>query len=230
MKPFLVRTSGALAVAALALSMSFGGVSAARAEEQQIVFLQGQEMALVPVKSIEALEQRIAYLEETVKSLTEAWQHIDTHRVCASDPKSESETCLTKSQLDALIAAQPSVAQANAEAPAAEAPIAEAPIAEAPVAEAPVAEAPVAEAPAPEVPTVVAVAPPPTVEPVESMVTVESAEPPAAVVASEAQQDEPEQTGSITLLAPSAPAEAQTQVEAQPQAETEPAESPAPKE
>ena len=221
MKPFLVRTSGALAVAALALSMSFGGVSAARAEEQQIVFLQGQEMALVPVKSIEALEQRIAYLEETVKSLTEAWQHIDTHRVCASDPKSESETCLTKSQLDALIAAQPSVA---------EAPAAEAPVAEAPVAEAPVAEAPVAEAPAPEVPTVVAVAPPPTVEPVESMATVESAEPPAAVVASEAQQGEPEQTGSITLLAPPAPAEAQPQVEAQPQAETEPAESPAPKE
>ena len=216
MKPFLVRTSGALAVAALALSMSFGGVSAARAEEQQIVFLQGQEMALVPVKSIEALEQRIAYLEETVKSLTEAWQHIDTHRVCASDPKSESETCLTKSQLDALIAAQPSVA--------------EAPAAEAPAAEAPVAEAPVAEAPAPEVPTVVAVAPPPTVEPVESMATVESAEPPAAVVASEAQQGEPEQTGSITLLAPPAPAEAQPQVEAQPQAETEPAESPAPKE
>jgi hypothetical protein len=50
-------------------------------------------------------------LEETVKSLTEAWQHIDTHRVCASDPKGESETCLTKPQLDALIAAQPGVAQ-----------------------------------------------------------------------------------------------------------------------
>lgn len=203
MKPFLVRTSGALAVAALALSMSFGGVSAARAEEPQTVFLQGQEMALVPVKSIEALEKRIAYLEETVKSLTEAWQHIDTHRICASDPNGESETCLTKPQLDALIAAQPPVAQAAAEAPAAEVPA---------------PEAPVAEAPAPEAPTVVAVTPPPTVEPVENMATVEAVEPPPAVLASEAQQDEPEQTGSITLLAPPAPADAQ------PQAETEPAE------
>ena|SRR5215471_12321796 len=189
MKPFLVRTSGALAFAALALSLSFGGVSAARAEESQTIFQQGQEMALVPVKSIEALEQRIAYLEETVAALTEAWRHIDTHRICASDPKGESETCLTKSQLDALLATQPPVTQAAVEPPAAEAPAAEAP-------------------------AVIAVAPPPPVEPVESVATVEAVEPPVAVVASEAQQDEPEQTGSIKPLAPTALADEQPQAEA----------------
>ena len=228
LKPFFVRASGALAVAALVLSSSLAGASAARAEEPQTVILQGQEMALVPLKSIEALEQRIARLEETVAALTEAWQHIDTHRICATDPRGESETCVTKSQLDALLAAQPPAAQAAAEpatkeAPVAEAPVAEAPLAEAPLAEAPLAEAPVAEAPTvaaqaptaeaptPEAAAVIAVAPPPVLEPAESVATVEAAAPPVAV-ASEAQQDEPEHTGSIAHLAPA---------QAQPQAETE---------
>ena len=223
LKPFFVRASGALAIAALVLSSSLAGASAARAEEPQTIILQGQEMALVPLKSIEALEQRIAHLEETVASLTEAWQHIDTHRICATDPRGESETCVTKSQLDALLAAQPPAAQAAAEpatkeAPVAEAPVAEAPLAEAPLAEAPVAEAPTvaaqaptAEAPTPEAAAVIAVAPPPVLEPAESVATVEAAAPPVAV-ASEAQQDEPEHTGSIAHLAPA---------QAQPQAETE---------
>ena len=223
LKPFFVRASGALAVAALVLSSSLAGASAARAEEPQTIILQGQEMALVPLKSIEALEQRIARLEETVAALTEAWQHIDTHRICATDPRGESETCVTKSQLDALLAAQPPAAQAAAEpatkeAPVAEAPVAEAPLAEAPLAEAPVAEAPTvaaqaptAEAPTPEAAAVIAVAPPPVLEPAESVATVEAAAPPVAV-ASEAQQDEPEHTGSIAHLAPA---------QAQPQAETE---------
>jgi len=228
LKPFFVRASGALAIAALVLSSSLAGASAARAEEPQTVILQGQEMALVPLKSIEALEQRIARLEETVAALTEAWQHIDTHRICATDPRGESETCVTKSQLDALLAAQPPAAQAAAEpatkeAPVAEAPVAEAPLAEAPLAEAPLAEAPVAEAPTvaaqaptaeaptPEAAAVIAVAPPPVLEPAESVATVEAAAPPVAV-ASEAQQDEPEHTGSIAHLAPA---------QAQPQAETE---------
>ena len=207
--PFFVRASGALAVAALMLSSSLAGASAARAEELQTVILQGQEMALVPLKSIEALEQRIAHLEETVASLTEAWQHIDTHRICATDPRGESETCVTKSQLDALLAAQPAMAQAAAEPAAKEAPVAEAPVAEAPTV---AAQVPTAEAPTPEAPAVIAVAPPPVLEPAESVATVEPAAPPAAVAASEAQEDEPEHTGSIAPLAPA---------QAQPPAETE---------
>jgi hypothetical protein len=207
--PFFVRASGALAVAALMLSSSLAGASAARAEELQTVILQGQEMALVPLKSIEALEQRIAHLEETVASLTEAWQHIDTHRICATDPRGESETCVTKSQLDALLAAQPAMAQAAAEPAAKEAPVAEAPVAEAPTV---AAQVPTAEAPTPEAPAVIAVAPPPVLEGAESVATVEAAAPPVAVAASQAQEDEPEHTGSIAPLAPA---------QAQPPAETE---------
>ena len=209
LKPFFVRASGALAVAALMLSSSLAGASAARAEELQTVILQGQEMALVPLKSIEALEQRIAHLEETVASLTEAWQHIDTHRICATDPRGESETCVTKSQLDALLAAQPAMAQAAAEPAAKEAPVAEAPVAEAPTV---AAQVPTAEAPTPEAPAVIAVAPPPVLEGAESVATVEAAAPPVAVAASQAQEDEPEHTGSIAPLAPA---------QAQPPAETE---------
>ena len=207
--PFFVRASGALAVAALMLSSSLAGASAARAEEPQTVILQGQEMALVPLKSIEALEQRIARLEETVAALTEAWQHIDTHRICATDPRGESETCVTKSQLDALLAAQPAMAQAAAEPAAKEAPVAEAPVAEAPTV---AAQVPTAEAPTPEAPAVIAVAPPPVLEGAESVATVEAAAPPVAVAASQAQEDEPEHTGSIAPLAPA---------QAQPPAETE---------
>jgi len=209
LKPFFVRASGALAVAALVLSSSLAGASAARAEEPQTIILQGQEMALVPLKSIEALEQRIAHLEETVASLTEAWQHIDTHRICATDPRGESETCVTKSQLDALLAAQPAMAQAAAEPAAKEAPVAEAPVAEAPTV---AAQVPTAEAPTPEAPAVIAVAPPPVLEGAESVATVEAAAPPVAVAASQAQEDEPEHTGSIAPLAPA---------QAQPPAETE---------
>jgi len=193
----------------LMLSSSLAGASAARAEELQTVILQGQEMALVPLKSIEALEQRIAHLEETVASLTEAWQHIDTHRICATDPRGESETCVTKSQLDALLAAQPAMAQAAAEPAAKEAPVAEAPVAEAPTV---AAQVPTAEAPTPEAPAVIAVAPPPVLEGAESVATVEAAAPPVAVAASQAQEDEPEHTGSIAPLAPA---------QAQPPAETE---------
>ena len=209
LKPFFVRASGALAVAALVLSSSLAGASAARAEEPQTIILQGQEMALVPLKSIEALEQRVAYLEETVAALTAAWQHIDKHRICATDPKGESETCVTKSQLDALLAAQPPAAQAAAEPATKEAPVAEAPVAEAPTV---AAQVPTAEAPTPEAPAVIAVAPPPVLEGAESVATVEAAAPPVAVAASQAQEDEPEHTGSIAPLAPA---------QAQPPAETE---------
>jgi hypothetical protein len=59
-------------------------------------------MVLVPVKVVETLEQRIIFLEETVAALTESWQHIDTHRLCVSDDS--AETCITKSQLDVLLA------------------------------------------------------------------------------------------------------------------------------
>ncbi|HEY6254808.1 MAG TPA: hypothetical protein VIY51_03355 [Xanthobacteraceae bacterium] len=179
LKSILVSTSGAFAVAAVALSLTFGGTSAVRADDRQIVFVEGQEMALVPLKSIEALEQRVVYLEETVTSLTQAWQHIDTHHICVSDYKGETETCLTKHQLDDLLAMRTPVAGEQA----------------------------------------AIAAPPPAAEPVETVATVEEAQPPAAIIASEARQDEPEQTGSIGAVAPPAPAEAPGEATALPQSE-----------
>jgi TolA-binding protein len=190
MKPFVVRTSFVLAAAALAFSLTFGGTSAARADEPQTVILEGQEMTLVPVQSIEAMQKRIAYLEETVNSLTEAWQHIDTHHLCVSDLKDEDETCISKRQLDKLLALRAPATEASAASPA--------PATEASV----VSSAPVAEVA------------PPKVEPVESVATVEATEPPPAVIASEAQ--EPEHTGSITpAAAPSSEAPAPVEEAAQ---------------
>jgi hypothetical protein len=59
-------------------------------------------MVLVPVKTIDALEQRVKYLEKSVADLTESWQHINTHRLCVSDD-SGAETCITKAQLDSVL-------------------------------------------------------------------------------------------------------------------------------
>ena len=69
---------------------------------------------MVPVKTVETLEQRVIFLEETVEALTEFWQHIDTHRLCVSDDGG-AETCITKAQLDVFLT---QVAQAKISAPA----------------------------------------------------------------------------------------------------------------
>ena len=71
-----------------------------------------QDTVLIPVKDVQALEQRIIYLEEKVAAFTEAWQHIDTHRLCVSDD-SGAETCITKPQLDALLSSQTHAAEAS---------------------------------------------------------------------------------------------------------------------
>jgi hypothetical protein len=62
---------------------------------------------------MQTLEQRVIFLEETVAAITESWQHIDTHRLCIFDDG--SETCITKAQLDILLA---KLAQADTGPPA----------------------------------------------------------------------------------------------------------------
>jgi hypothetical protein len=101
-----------LAVAALALACTLGASQASRAEEGEALAAPAQDMVLVSAKSIEALEQRVIYLEETVASLTDAWQHIDTHRICVSDATGSTETCLTKPELDALLVNKAAPAEA----------------------------------------------------------------------------------------------------------------------
>jgi hypothetical protein len=122
MKSVLVRPSVA-AAAMLAVWFTLGSSQIARAEEPETLSAPAQEMILVPAKDVQALQQRIAYLEEAVTALTESWQHIDTHRLCVSDD-SGAETCITKAQLDVFLALaqinEPAVSQEAKVAPPAE--------------------------------------------------------------------------------------------------------------
>lgn len=104
MKSRLLRPSVA---AAAVLAFCFMGAQVVRAEEA--LAPPAQEMVLVPAKVVETLEQRVIFLEETVAALTESWQHIETHRLCVSDDS--SETCISKAQLDIILAR---LAQADA--------------------------------------------------------------------------------------------------------------------
>jgi hypothetical protein len=116
------------AVAAAMLAwLTFGGSQAVRADDSDILAPPGQDMILVSAKTMNELEQRVIFLEETVAALTESWQHIDTHRLCVSDDSGATETCISKPQLDALLIqlaqakiSQPSVAEVAAVAPPAE--------------------------------------------------------------------------------------------------------------
>jgi hypothetical protein len=125
-KSVLVRPSASAAAAVLAVWFTFGSSQIARAEDPETLSPPAQEMILVPAKDVEALQQRVAYLEETVTALTESWQHIDTHRICVSDD-SGAETCITKAQLDAFLSqsaqaqvGEPAVSQEAKVAPPAE--------------------------------------------------------------------------------------------------------------
>jgi hypothetical protein len=118
LKPRFARPCLAAAVM-LAFCLTFGA-QAVRAEVSDNPSVPGQDMILVPAKTVSELEQRIIYLEENVAALTESWQHINTHRLCVSDD-SGAETCISKSQLDALLV---QFGQAKIDAPAQEAALA----------------------------------------------------------------------------------------------------------
>ena len=126
MRSRLLRSSAAIAGAAIfAFWLTFGS-QVVRADDAETIAPPGQDMVLMPVKNIDALEQRIKYLEESVAALTESWQHVNTHRLCVSDD-SGAETCITKAQLDSFLSkeahaeiSQPAVTEeANASPPAA---------------------------------------------------------------------------------------------------------------
>jgi hypothetical protein len=103
MRSRFLNSSAAIAAAAmLAFWFTFGGPQVVRADDPESASFPGQKMVLVPAKSIDALEHRVIYLEETVAALSERWQHISTHRLCVSDD-SGAETCITKAQLDSFL-------------------------------------------------------------------------------------------------------------------------------
>jgi hypothetical protein len=122
-KSVLVRPFVAAAVLAAWFAL---GSQAARAEDPETLSAPAQEMILVPANDVHALEQRVAYLEETVTALTESWQHIETHRLCVSDARG-AQTCITKAQLDVFLSqsaqaqtGEPAVSQEAKVAPPAE--------------------------------------------------------------------------------------------------------------
>ena len=120
MRSRFLSSSAAIATAAiLAFWFTFGS-QVVRADDPGAL---GQEMALVPVKTIDALEQRVKYLEKSVADLTESWQHINTHRLCVSDDGG-AETCITKAQLDSVLSkeahaeiSQPAVTEEGSASP-----------------------------------------------------------------------------------------------------------------
>jgi hypothetical protein len=125
MRSRFLRSSAAIATAAiLAFFFTFGS-QVVRADET--IAPPGQDTILMPAKNIDALEQRIKYLEESVAALSESWQHINTHRLCVSDD-SGAETCITKAQLDVFLSqsaqtkiSEPALSQEAKIAPPAEA-------------------------------------------------------------------------------------------------------------
>jgi hypothetical protein len=99
----------------LAFSISIGGSGAARADESESLSVPVQDTVLVPVRDLKALEQRLAYLETAVAALREAAQHVNTHQLCVSDADG-AETCVTKMQLDAILAGLPHAMETDAPA------------------------------------------------------------------------------------------------------------------
>ena len=114
-KSVLLRRSGAVAVAMLALSFSVGNSNIVRAEDPETSPSTLRELVFVPImRAVQGLEQRITSIEATINSYAESLtsQRIATGQLCISDD-SGAQTCITKAQLDALLARQ---TQANAEA------------------------------------------------------------------------------------------------------------------
>jgi hypothetical protein len=103
MRSRFLNSSAAVATAAiLAFWFTVGGPQVVRADDPEAASFPGQEVVLVSAKSMDALEQRVIYLEQKVAALTESWQHINTHRLCVSDD-SGAEACITKAQLDSFL-------------------------------------------------------------------------------------------------------------------------------
>jgi len=108
-KPIFVSALNAVAVLFLALALAGAGV--VRADDNETIAAARPEMVLVSPITLEALEQRISRLEETITSLSEPRQRVSPRQLCVADD-SGAETCITKPQLDALLAGQARAAEA----------------------------------------------------------------------------------------------------------------------
>ena len=102
-KAMLVTASSAMAVALVALSFALGGARTVRAEDPAALAAERPDMVLISAAALDRIEKRVSDLEGIVASLSLASQHVSTSKLCISGENGE-ETCLSKSQLDALLA------------------------------------------------------------------------------------------------------------------------------
>jgi hypothetical protein len=102
----LVRHSGALAVALLAFSFSLGGSDAVRAQDPEVSTPSLSEMVFAPImKAVEGIEQRLSNIEATWGLFKASFSsdHMVTRQLCIAD-ESGAQTCITKAQLDVVLA------------------------------------------------------------------------------------------------------------------------------
>jgi hypothetical protein len=119
MKSLLIRFSGVLVVAVLALLFMFSGsfVSPPTADAATAP-LQPGEFFGPGMRGLQALEQMFLALEATVSSFAQSFTsaHITTQDRCIAD-QSGAQTCITKPELDNLLAAQSSSPQVQISEP-----------------------------------------------------------------------------------------------------------------
>jgi hypothetical protein len=102
-KSLLRKLCCGVSVAALLLALSFTASRPSRAEPEALTPL--LEAMITPIiTAVQGVEGRVARLENTVSSFADSFtsQRIATQQLCVSD-ESGAQTCITKSQLDALL-------------------------------------------------------------------------------------------------------------------------------
>jgi hypothetical protein len=122
-----------LPIALVAFSMAFGA-PAVRAQSDGSA-TSWRELAVDPImNALHAVEARLASIEASVALFAGSFttHELNTRQLCVSD-ETGAQTCITKAQLDALLARMPQAAAAEPATPAAEAPAA---VVEAPAVEA----------------------------------------------------------------------------------------------
>jgi hypothetical protein len=179
-KSALVRHSGALAIALLAFS--FSGSHTVRAQDPEVSTPSLSEMVFAPImKAVEGIEQRLSNLEATWGLFKVSFNsdHMVTQKLCIAD-ESGAQTCITKAQLDIVLASL-KPAETHAEAPLPTEALAQAP-----------AETPAAEP---------AIEPEPAVEPTTVPAERAAVEEPAPVIVAEVEatpeSNDIEHTGSL---------------------------------
>jgi hypothetical protein len=96
-----------LSVAVLALSACIGAPRAVRAEDADDLVISLQQMIADPImKSVHALEGRVASVEASVSAMADSFssRRVVAQMLCVSDD-SGAQTCITKAQLDSLLSA-----------------------------------------------------------------------------------------------------------------------------